>query len=145
MGYEFLAPGTVEGGSTMKILLVDDSSILRKFVAHVIADIDGIRIELVEATTGPEALAAVEEHGSSIDLMLCDLGIPEVDGLSVIEKVKANPDCGDMAVVVITGDMSDETVSKALETGAAGFLVKPFRGEELTKLVRDVHSRSTQA
>lgn len=129
----------------MKILLVDDSSVLRKFVARVIADIDGIRIELVEATTGPEALAAVEEHGSSIHLILCDIGIPEVDGLSVLEKVKANPDYGDMTVVMITGDMSDETVSKALDAGATGFLVKPFSGEELTKLVRDVHSRSTQA
>ncbi len=129
----------------MKILLVDDSSILRKFVGHVIADIDGIRIELVEAASGREALAAVEKHGSSIDLMLCDLGIPEIDGLSVLQKVKASPDYTDMTVVMITGDMSNETVSKALDAGATGFLVKPFRGEELTKLVRDVHSRSMQA
>ncbi len=133
--------GTGEGQAAMKILLVDDSVMLRKFVAGVMDDIDDIPIELIQAATGPEALAAVEEHGSSIDLILCDVGIPDIDGLSVIEKVKKTTDARDACVVIITGDVSDETVSRALKAGAAGFLSKPFSQNELVRLVREVHSR----
>lgn len=126
----------------MKILIVDDSSVLKRFLARVIGEMEDIPVELIETSTGPEALAAVEPHGSPIDLMLCDLGIPEIDGLSVLKTVKARPDSGTMTVVMMTGDMSDETVSKALAAGAAGFLVKPFSQDEVTRLVREVHSRS---
>lgn len=133
-----------EGRAAMKILLVDDSAILRKFVASAMDEIDCISIELIEATTGPEALAAIEEHGSSIDLILCDLGIPEIDGLAVLEKVKGATDARDACFVIISGDMSDETVAKALKGGAAGLLVKPFSRDELTRLVREVNSRSAR-
>jgi chemotaxis protein CheX len=145
-GPETATPGadTGEGQAAMKILLVDDSVMLRKFAAAILADIDDMPVELIEAATGPEALAAVEEHGSSIDLILCDVGIPEIDGLSVLEKVKKTTDARDACVVIITGDVSDETVSRALKAGAAGFLVKPFSQDELTRLVREVHSRSAR-
>ncbi len=125
----------------MKILLVDDSAIVRQFVASVMDNIDDIPIELIQATTGPEALAAVEEHGATIDLILCDLGIPEIDGLAVLEKVKTTTAARDACFVMVTGDTSDETVAKAFKGGAVGFLVKPFRQNELVKLVREVHSR----
>ncbi|MHC4507037.1 MAG: response regulator [Planctomycetota bacterium] len=132
---------TGEGPAVMKILLIDDSAIVRRFVAATLYDIDDVPVDLVETTTGPEALAAVEEHGSSIDLILCDLGIPEIDGLAVLEKVKATTDTRSACFVVVSGDMSDGTVSRALKAGAAGFLVKPFTQNELVGLVREVHSR----
>ncbi len=125
----------------MKILLVDDSVIVRQLVASIMDDIDDIPIELIQATTGPEALAAVEEHGSSIDLILCDRGIPEIDGLAVLEEVKTNTAARAACFVMITGDTSDETVAKAFKGGAAGFLVKPFAHDKIVKLVRGVHSR----
>ncbi len=126
----------------MKILVVDDSVILRKFVASVIDEIDDISIELVEAATGPEALTAAGEHGASIDLILCDLGIPEIDGLAVLKEIKGATEARAACFVLVSGDMSNETVAKALQGGAAGLLVKPFSHEELTRLVREVHSRS---
>ncbi len=132
---------TGEGRAAMKILLIDDSAIVRQFVASVMDDIDDISIELIRSATGPEALAAVEEHGSTINLILCDLGIPEIDGLAVLEKVKTTTDAHAACFVIITGDMSDETVSRALKEGAAGFLVKPFSQNEVVRLVREVHSR----
>lgn len=142
-GSRTATPGaeTGEGRPAMRILLVDDSTILRKFVAAILADIDDMPVELIETATGPEALAAIEEHGSSIDLILCDLGIPEIDGLAVLEKVKAMTDARETCFVIITGDMSNDTVFRAVNEGAAGFLVKPFTQNELVRLVREVHSR----
>lgn len=125
----------------MKILLVDDSVILRKFAAAILADIDDMPVELIETATGPEALAAAREHGSSIDLILCDVGIPEVNGLAVLEEIKGATDAREICFVMMTGDMSVETVFRAVKAGAAGFLVKPFSQDELTRLVREVHSR----
>jgi CheY-like chemotaxis protein len=126
----------------MKVLIVDDSVIVRQFVADVAEGFDEFPVELIQASTGPEALAAVEEHGSSLDLILCDLGIPEIDGLTVLEKVKTETDARDACFVVVTGDTSDETVARAIGSGALGFLVKPFSADEVAKLLRAVHLRA---
>lgn len=142
-GSEAATPGvdTGEGPTAMKILVVDDSVIVGQFMADVMKDIDDIPVELIRRATGPEALATVEEHGSSIDLILCDLRIPGIDGLTVLEKVKTTTDARAACFVMITGDTSDETVAKAIKGGAAGVLVKPFGREEVVGLVRKVHSR----
>ena len=64
-----------------------------------------------------------------------------MEGLVVLEKVKGETDARDACFVIISGDMSGQTIFKALQGGAAGFLVKPFSQDELTNLVREVHSR----
>ena len=85
-----------------------------------------------------------ESMAPRLDLILCDLGIPEIDGLAVLKKVKGASDARAACFVLISGDMSAGTVARALQGGAAGLLVKPFSRDELTRLVREVHSRSAR-
>jgi two-component system chemotaxis response regulator CheY len=125
----------------MRMLVVDDSSTLRKMVAMIVGRLPGAPVELLEASTGAEALEIVGREGATLDLMLCDPGIPDTDGLSVLKKVKSNAALAHIAVVVMTGDMSGATVEKARQLGAEGFLQKPFRKAELVDLIESVRGR----
>jgi CheY-like chemotaxis protein/CheY-specific phosphatase CheX len=124
--------------AVVKMLLVEDSAMVRKLVANVVSPMTGPRLDLQEAASGEEALAAIHRDGASFDFVLLDLKIPQPDGMTVLREIKSDPRTHNIKVVVLTGDISDQTVHDAMDAGASGFLVKPFRAAELTKLIRDV-------
>jgi DNA-binding NtrC family response regulator len=74
-------------------------------------------------TDGAEALAAVERDGASIDVMLCDVSMPGMDGIEVVQRVRAI--APELPVVMLTGDRSAGTAVRALKAGAFNYLNKP--------------------
>jgi CheY-like chemotaxis protein/CheY-specific phosphatase CheX len=134
---EALADAGVEP-VVVKMLLVEDSAMVRKLVGNVITRMTAPRVDLHEAAAGDEALEAIRGEAGGFDVVLLDLKIPQTDGMTVLKEIKGDPATRDTKVVVLTGDVSDTTVHEAMAAGAAGFLVKPFRQAELTKLIRDV-------
>lgn len=116
-----------------RILIVDDSSVMRKIVERSLRQ-SGLDIgDVVEAGNGIEALAAVRE--GPFDLILSDINMPAMDGieflrqLSTIEGAKATP------VVMVTTEGSESRVVEALTIGAKGYLRKPFTPEQIKERV----------
>lgn len=144
----------------MKILVVDDSAVMRKLIARSISSSGAQDVEVVEAADGMQALAMIARHGSSIDLILCDMNMPNVDGLSLLKSLRGSPpprppaeaaDCADfrpersIPFVIVTADESDESTARALREGAAGVIGKPFQLEVMAALVRRCRSHGRRA
>ena len=111
------------------ILIVDDArSTLRAL--EVILKREGYTV--LTAASGTEGLTAIEQH--EVDLLLCDVKMPKVDGLTVLRQVKAQ-DVG-MAVVMMSGHGDISTAVSAMKEGAFDYLVKPFGEEEVLRVVQ---------
>ena len=124
----------------MKILVVDDSAVMRKLIARGLGTTEGLGVEVVEAADGMEALAAIAHHGPSIDLILCNMNMPNVDGLSLLRSLRGSPESKHTPFVIVTADASDERIARALREGAAGVIGKPFRPEVIAAMVREKRS-----
>jgi DNA-binding NtrC family response regulator len=112
-----------------RILVVDDELKLSKLISEML-ELDGH--EVVRANGGRTAL--VELAARPLDLVITDLRMPEVDGLSVLREARARPDPPD--VVMMTAHGTAESAVEAMKQGAADYLLKPFAIEELRIRIR---------
>ena len=118
------------------ILVVDDSMSMRAIIKKVIA-MSGFDVgEIAEAGNGLEALAKLDDFWA--DVILTDIHMPEMDGIKLLEKIKNDPVMASMPVVMITTESRDEVVSGALAMGAAGYIKKPFRPEDIKALLVEI-------
>ncbi len=127
----------------MKVLIVDDSAMMRRLIGRALGAPEDADIQVLEASDGMQALAMIEQHGKSIALVLCDLNMPNVDGLSLLRSLRNSPEFRHIPFIVVTADEANEAADQALREGAAGVIGKPFRPEVIAALVhrRSVHGR----
>jgi len=112
----------------MKLLIVDDSALIRSRIARIMDDprIGDIQL-LGMARNGVEAISLCAQHLP--DLVTMDITMPEMNGVECTEKmIEIHPDCN---ILVISALSDKATALKALKKGARGFLYKPFSDEEL--------------
>ena len=109
------------------VLVIDDEGPYSRVVAEVLAK-KGFRVRT--AAHGPSGLFAAKRDQP--DLILLDIMMPEMDGLAVVRKIRAEPALSLTPVVVISALAAAEDRRAALEAGADAFLAKPFTMEELT-------------
>jgi DNA-binding NarL/FixJ family response regulator len=115
----------------VRVVVVDDEPMVCGFLRTILGSADDIEV-VDEAHDGAAGVAAVAR--SRPDLVLMDLRMPGMDGLTAIERINELPD--PPVVVVLTTFDADQYVLRALRAGAAGFLVKSTPPEELIGLVR---------
>ncbi|MCE1179239.1 MAG: response regulator transcription factor [Micrococcales bacterium] len=116
------------------VLVVDDEPQIREILDAYLRR-DGF--EPVQAASGEQALAAVAHH--SPDLVLLDVGLPDVDGIEVLRRLRAN---GDMPVILVTARTEELDRLIGLEVGADDYVTKPFSPREVVARVKAVLRRS---
>ena len=115
------------------VLIVDDSSVMRKIVERSLRQA-GLEIEEVrEASNGAEALAEVQN--ATFDLILSDINMPAMDGLEFLRNLAGVPAARNVPVVMITTEGSEARVVEALSVGAKGYIRKPFTPEQVKERV----------
>lgn len=112
----------------MKVLVVDDDVVSRMVLMHLI-DSCG-KFEIVEAEDGAEAWALLEE-GLRPAICFCDLRMPHLSGLELLQRLNAHDDLRGVPFVLVTSATDQETVQEAASAGAAGYIVKPFQAEQV--------------
>jgi DNA-binding NarL/FixJ family response regulator len=117
------------------VLLADDQALLRAGFRLLLSAADDIDV-VGEAVNGGTAVALAREHRP--DVVLMDLRMPEVDGLTATRLIAADPALATVRVVVLTTFDDDESVFAALRAGASGFLVKDVEPADLLHAVRVV-------
>ena len=117
-----------EDGSRKEVLVVDDDPSVHDLVAHALR---AQPIHLVRCETGAEGLRLVEQR--SFELVLLDLGLPDIHGLEVMSRLKHLG--GAHQVIVITADDTPESLLQAIRENTYEYLRKPFSPDELVELV----------
>jgi DNA-binding NarL/FixJ family response regulator len=119
----------------IRVLLADDQVLVRAGFRLLLESAGDIAV-IGEAANGGVAVALTREHAP--DVVLMDLHMPEVDGVTATRLIAGDPKLASTRVVVLTTFDDDETVFAALRAGASGFLVKDVEPEELLQAVRVV-------
>ncbi len=119
----------------IRVVVVDDDPLVRSALRIVLAGAKGIAL-VGEAADGDEVPAAVDDHRP--DVVLMDIRMPRLDGLSATEALQAKPD--PPAVIVLTTFDADDHVVRALRAGASGFLLKDTPPADIVEAIRRVAS-----
>ena len=115
------------------ILVVDDSETVRQVLQLTLSKAG---FEVVEAEDGVDAMNKLS--GRPVDMIVTDLNMPNMDGLELIKKVRETGDYRFTPIVMLTTESSEEKKKAGREAGASGWIVKPFKPEQLLKVVKMV-------
>lgn len=110
----------------MRVLIVDDSSVMRKIISRGLRQAGFEVDDIIEAGDGQEALQML--NSNNCDLILCDWNMPNMDGLTFIKELRKSDDT---PVVMITTEGGESKVQEAMQNGANGHIKKPFTPDTL--------------
>jgi two-component system chemotaxis response regulator CheY len=113
-----------------KIMVIDDSASLRESVLEALA---GAGYEVLGAADGKEALGMLD--GRRVDLMICDVHMPRMDGITFVKEAKRLPDYRFVPIIMLTTESSEKKREAGHMAGAKAWVVKPFRPEQILHAV----------
>ncbi len=116
------------------ILIIEDSSTMRSMISAIIEEMGGFVI--TEAGSGFEALKILPTQ--NFDLIITDINMPDINGLEIVNFVKNHPNYRNIPLIIVTTERSEEDRKKGLALGAADYVTKPFKSEDLQKVVRRI-------
>jgi len=115
------------------ILVVDDSTTMRQMVAFTLTSAGH---EVVEVPDGNQALATAKTK--KFDLVITDVNMPGMNGIDLVQSLRALPDCKFIPILVLTTEAGAELKQKGKNAGATGWIVKPFNPEVLLETLKKV-------
>jgi len=110
------------------LMIVDDSATMRKIIMRTV-QASGLNFgRTIQAGDGAEAL---EQLGAdTVDIMLCDINMPEMNGTELVKKVREIDSCKDTKIVMVSTESAQELIDSVIADGANGFITKPFTPEK---------------
>jgi CheY-like chemotaxis protein len=118
------------------VLIVEDQDAVRRLAKKIL---QSRGYHVLEAANGEEAFAAVRQYGSAIGLLLTDVVMPGVDGRTLSAQMRQW--CPDLRVILMSGYSEDVIAKRDALAGGLAYIQKPFDGDELAAMVRDVLRR----
>ncbi|HQR13884.1 MAG TPA: response regulator [Nitrospira sp.] len=116
------------------VLVVDDSLTMRQMVAFTLTSAG---YQVVEAGNGKEAVGKVT-GGAKPDLVVTDLNMPEMDGITLIKEIRKMPALKFTPILMLTTEASDDKKKAGQAAGATGWIVKPFNPEQMMAVIKKV-------
>jgi two-component system chemotaxis response regulator CheY len=117
-----------------KILIVDDSSTLRASVEFTLSEHGYEVLQAGDGVEGLEVLKGFEGKESEIGMIITDINMPNMDGIIFVKEVKKTA-CKFIPILVLTTESQESKKIEGKEAGASGWLVKPFKPEQLVAVV----------
>jgi two-component system chemotaxis response regulator CheY len=114
-------------------MTVDDSASVRQVVAFTLKSAG---FDVVEAVDGKDALSKL--NGNTVHMIITDLNMPNLDGLGLIRNVRAGTTHKFVPVIMVTTESDDAKKQEGKQAGATGWIVKPFKPEQLLAVVKKV-------
>jgi CheY-like chemotaxis protein len=122
------------------VLLVDDDPLILEILSTIL---DLEEFDVMTAPDGRKALAAVA--ASRPDVVVCDVMMPEIDGLEVCRRLKSDPETVDLPVILLTARDRPEDHRAGEEAGCDAYLTKPFSPLQLIDIIRDLRAKQRDA
>jgi two-component system chemotaxis response regulator CheY len=118
----------------MRILVVDDFATMRRIIKNLLHDLGFDNI--TEADNGVTALSVLKNQ--KIDFMVLDWSMPEMDGLTLLKKVREDQNLKSLPVLMVTAEARKEMIIEAAKAGVNGYIVKPFTAHTLQEKIAQV-------
>jgi two-component system chemotaxis response regulator CheY len=115
------------------IMTVDDSASVRQMVSFTLKQ-NGY--DVVEAVDGRDGLQKLS--GTKVDMIITDLNMPNLDGIGLIKGARAIPACKFIPIIMLSTESQDSKKAEGKAAGATGWIVKPFKPEQLISVVKKV-------
>ena len=115
------------------IMTADDLASVRQMVCFTLKN---AAYDVVEAVDGNDALNKL--NSTKVDMLLTDLNMPNMDGIELIRQTRTNPQYKFIPIVMLTTESQPEMKQKGKQAGATGWIVKPFKPEQLLSVVKKV-------
>jgi len=119
--------------SEIRVLIVDDSSVMRKIVERALRQAGLESLVVLEAGSGSEGLERLKNN--PVQLILSDINMPSMDGLEFLRQIRSQGLADGIPVVMITTESSEEHVKEAILSGAQGYIRKPFTTEQIKERI----------
>ncbi|MBK7363858.1 MAG: chemotaxis response regulator CheY [Nitrosomonas sp.] len=127
----------------LKFLVVDDFSTMRRIIRNLLRELGFLNVE--EAEDGAAALRKLRE--SNFDFVVSDWNMPNMDGLTMLQSVRADQELKQIPVLMVTAEAKKENIIAAAQAGANGYIVKPFTAatldEKLNKILQNIAHKAT--
>lgn len=120
--------------SKKKVLVVDDSATIR---LQVSAALEQAGFEVVEAADGVAGVDAIERD-AEIAAVICDVNMPRMNGIEMVEKVKSAPRNAALPMIMLTTEGQASLMRRAKDAGALGWIVKPFNPPQLVAVMKKI-------
>ncbi len=134
-----LPPATATSSIPKTLLVVDDSSSLRKTIAM---SLEKVCPSVIQADNGINALTELKKSGQ-VELVVCDLEMPLMNGFQFLKALRQNPEHDHIPVIILTSRDSDKHRQLALELGASDYLVKPCPEQELLATINHIMRKTS--
>jgi two-component system chemotaxis response regulator CheY len=118
----------------MRILVVDDFATMRRIIKNLLHDLGFDNI--TEADNGVNALNTLKNQ--RIDFMILDWSMPEMDGLTLLKKVREDENLKSLPILMVTAEARKEMIIEAAKAGVNGYIVKPFTANTLQEKINQV-------
>jgi len=123
--------------TALRFLVVDDFPTMRRIVRNLLKELGFVKVD--EAEDGAIALAKLKAGG--FDFVLSDWNMPNMDGLQLLKAVRADPELKHLPVLMITAEAKKENIIAAAQSGAHGYIVKPFTAATLSEKLEKIFEK----
>ncbi len=131
------------GDPKTKFLIVDDFSTMRRIVRNLLKELGYANAD--EAEDGVVALQKLETMPTEYNFVVSDWNMPNMDGLTLLQKIRSSPQLKHLPVLMITAEAKKENIIAAAQAGASGYIVKPFTAATLAEKLEKVFEKMKPA
>ena len=128
-------------GPNTKFLVVDDFSTMRRIVRNLLKELGYTNVD--EAEDGSMALAKL--RAEKFDFVVSDWNMPVMDGLTMLQNIRADPNLAKLPVLMVTAEAKKENIIAAAQAGASGYVVKPFTAATLDEKLGKIFEKLAAA
>jgi two-component system chemotaxis response regulator CheY len=121
-----------------KALVADDSRAVRMILTKTLKELG---YEVCEAANGKQALEVMEAEKATVNLVLADWNMPELNGLELLKRLRQDPELSSLVVIMVTTETELDQMATALEAGANEYVMKPFTKDILVEKLQLVGIR----
>ena len=121
----------------IKILVVDDFSTMRRIVRNLLKELEFSNVD--EAEDGAMGLEKLK--GGNLGFVISDWNMPNMDGLTMLQNIRANPAFAKLPVLMVTAEAKKENIIAAAQAGANGYVVKPFTAATLEEKINKIFEK----
>jgi two-component system, chemotaxis family, chemotaxis protein CheY len=125
----------------LRFLVVDDFSTMRRIVKNLLKELGYSNVD--EAEDGVQALAKLRSE--PFDFVVSDWNMPNMDGLTMLQNIRADPSLAKLPVLMVTAEAKKENIIAAAQAGANGYVVKPFTAATLDEKLNKIFEKLEKA